>query len=88
MEFTGSFYPLCSHVRNSTLALNKSIIHSTFEDYIHVEELAEQMNIRKALLTTIDNDTANKNEAIADIRKQIAELESRLQKARGGSKAL
>lgn len=49
------------------------------------EELAEEINFQIALLATINDEVPDKDEAIAEIKKEINSLKRRLQGIRGKS---
>lgn len=57
---------------------------SPLEAYISPDELADELVLQKTLLYTLDNTTKGSEQAEADIKAEIARIETQLRALRGG----
>lgn len=57
---------------------------SPLEAYVSPDELADELVLQKTLLFTLDNTTEGSEQAEADIKAEIARIETQLRALRGG----
>lgn len=57
---------------------------SPLEAYVSPDELADELVLQKTLLFTLDNTAEGSEQAAADIKAEIARIETQLRELRGG----